>query len=93
VNGRAGRREIVLDRHCLEDLEYWTRTHRRLALRVLRLIEATIRDPFDGPGKPEQLRGELAGCWSRRIDHEHRLVYTVDDERVHFLAARHHYGG
>ncbi|MDD9981454.1 MAG: Txe/YoeB family addiction module toxin, partial [Gammaproteobacteria bacterium] len=35
---------------------------------------------------------ELAGCWSRRIDHEHRLVYTVDDERVHFLAARHHYG-
>ena len=88
----TGRRAVVLDPHCLQDLEYWTRAHRRLALRVLGLIEATLRNPFDGPGKPERLRGNLAGCWSRRIDHEHRLVYQVHEDRVRFLAARHHYG-
>ena len=87
-----GRRDIVLDPHCLQDLEYWTRTERRTALRALRLIEATTRDPFGGPGKPERLRGELSGCGSRRMDSEHRLVYVVDEERVYFLAARHHYG-
>ena len=88
----TGRRDLVPDPHCLKDLEYWIRTNRRLALRALALIGASLRDPFDGPGKPERLRGNLAGCWSRRIDHEHRLVYQVNDERVYFLAARHHYG-
>ena len=87
----TGQRDIVLDPHCLQDLDYWTRSHRRLALRALRLIEATMRGPFDGPGKPERLRGELAGFWSRRIDDEHRLVYQVDEDRVYFVAARHHY--
>ena len=87
----TGRRNIVLDPNCPEDLEFWTRTRRRMALRALRLVEATMRDPFDGPGKPERLRGKLSGYWSRRIDHEHRLVYKVDDDRVYFLAARHHY--
>ena len=80
-----------MDPHFLEDLEYWARTDRRRTLRALKLVEATIRDPFEGPGKPEPLRGQLAGKWSRRIDQEHRLVYAVEGERVVFLAARHHY--
>lgn len=80
-----------MDPHFLEDLEYWTRTDRRRALRALKLVEATIRDPFEGPGKPEPLRGQLAGKWSRRIDQEHRLGYAVEGNRVFFLAARHHY--
>ncbi len=80
-----------MDSHFLEDLEYWARTDRRRTLRALKLVEATIRDPFEGPGKPEPLRGQLAGKWSRRIDQEHRLVYAVEGERVVFLAARHHY--
>ena len=80
-----------MDPHFLQDLEHWTRTNRRLAMRTLSLVEAALRDPFKGPGKPEPLRGELAGRWSRRIDQEHRLVYTVDANRVHFLAARYHY--
>lgn len=50
-----------------------------------------MRDPFMGPGKPEALRFELAGCWSRRITEEHRLVYRVTDERIDFLMARYHY--
>ncbi len=86
-----GQREAVMDPHFLEDLEYWTRTDRRRALRALRLVEAVLRDPFAGPGKPEPLRGQLAGKWSRRIDQEHRLVYEVEENRIYFLAARHHY--
>ena len=50
-----------------------------------------MRDPFKGPGKPEQLRFALSGCWSRRITQEHRLVYLVGDDRIQFLQARHHY--
>ena len=87
----SGRREAVMDPHFLEDLEHWTRTNRRRALRVLKLVEAVLRDPFDGPGKPEPLRGQLAGKWSRRIDQEHRLIYAVDEKRIYFLAARYHY--
>ena len=80
-----------MDPNFLQDLEYWTRTNRRLAIRTLSLVEAALRDPFKGPGKPEPLRGDLAGRWSRRIDQEHRLVYTVEPDRVHFLAARYPY--
>jgi len=87
----AQRREAVLDPSFLEDLTYWVRADRKRALRTLKLVEAVLRSPFDGIGKPEPLRRELAGRWSRRIDGEHRLVYQVTDERVHFLAARYHY--
>lgn len=80
-----------MDGNFLDDLEYWTRIDRRRALRTLRLVEDVLRDPFDGPGKSEPLRGQLEGKWSRRIDQEHRLIYQVDDDRVYFLAARHHY--
>ncbi|MCY3814147.1 MAG: Txe/YoeB family addiction module toxin [Gammaproteobacteria bacterium] len=80
-----------MDPAFIADLEYWTRTDRRRALRTLRLVEDVLRDPFTGAGKPEPLRGELRGKWSRRIDQEHRLVYEVSNERVYFLAARYHY--
>jgi toxin YoeB len=74
-----------------EDLRYWVRSERSVAIRVLDLVEAVLRDPFQGPGKPEPLRYLLAGCWSRRITQEHRLVYRVSDESVDFLQARYHY--
>ncbi|MCY4012295.1 MAG: Txe/YoeB family addiction module toxin [Gammaproteobacteria bacterium] len=80
-----------MDSAFIADLEYWTRTDRRRALRTLRLVEDVLRDPFTGAGKPEPLRGELSGKWSRRIDQEHRLVYEVSQDRVYFLAARYHY--
>lgn len=76
----------------MEDLRSWVKTDRKTALRVLDLIEATLRDPFQGVGKPEPLRFELAGCWSRRITLEHRMVYEVSAGRIHFLQARYHYG-
>ncbi len=75
----------------LRDLTFWTRTDRRQTLRVLKLVDAVCRDPFAGIGKPEALHGDHAGRWSRRINKEHRLVYRVSADQVHFLAARHHY--
>ncbi|MDE0447337.1 MAG: Txe/YoeB family addiction module toxin [Spirochaetaceae bacterium] len=88
----ARRRNALFDQNCLHELEHRVRTDRRRALRILKLIEAVLRDPFGGPGKPEPLRGQLAGSWSRRIDQEHRLVYRVDTATVRFIAARYHYG-
>ncbi len=85
------RREAVFDPAFLEDLDFWVRTDRRRALRILRLVEAVLLDPFKGIGKPEPLRGSLAGRWSRRIDAEHRLVYQASADRACFLAARYHY--
>jgi toxin YoeB len=64
---------------------------RKVAFRVLDLIEAALRDPFTGIGKPEPLKHQLAGAWSRRITQEHRLVYLVQGDRIDFLQARFHY--
>jgi toxin YoeB len=75
-----------------QDLRYWVERDRRVALRVLDLVEAVMRDPFQGVGKPEPLKHVLAGAWSRRITEEHRLVYAVSANRIDFLQARYHYG-
>ncbi len=75
----------------IEDLRYWVETDRRVALRALDLVEAVMRDPFTGIGKPEPLKYLLAGAWSRRLTQEHRVVYLVSEERVDFLQARYHY--
>ena len=88
---RGSSRQAVFHREFLEDLRYWVKTERSTAIRVLDLVEATIRNPFEGVGKPERLRHQLAACWSRRITQEHRLVYQVGDERIEFLQARYHY--
>jgi toxin YoeB len=74
-----------------EDLRHWVETDRRVALHILELAEAVLRDPFTGIGKPEPLKYMLAGCWARRITQEHRLVYKVTGQRIDFLQARYHY--
>lgn len=74
-----------------EDLRFGVSSERSMALKVLDLVEAVMRDPFHGPGKPERLKYVLAGCWSRRITQEHRVVYRVTGEAVDFLQARYHY--
>lgn len=75
-----------------EDLQYWVQYDAKMAKRLLRLIEETQRDPFRGTGKPEPLRGELSGWWSKRIDREHRLIYRVDGDRLIIAQAKGHYG-
>ena len=75
----------------LDDLRYWLKTDRRLAERILTLLEEIRRTPFEGTGKPEPLRFQLVGCWSRRIDREHRLVYQVEETEIVVIACRFHY--
>lgn len=88
---RAAERRAVFHPEFIEDLRYWVNSERSIALRVLDLVEAALRDSFRGAGKPEPLRYLLAGCWSRRVTQEHRLVYRVSDERIDFLQALYHY--
>jgi toxin YoeB len=87
----SGERLLVFDRDFLEDLSHWVATDRKVALRILELVESIRRDPFEGIGKPEPLRHLGSGVWSRRITQEHRLVYRVKDDRVLFAQARYHY--
>ena len=84
-------RDLVFDRDFLEDLSHWVSKDRKVALKILELVEAIRRDPFKGIGKPEPLRHLGAGVWSRRITLEHRLVYIVKKDRLLFAQARYHY--
>jgi toxin YoeB len=74
-----------------EDFAWWIEKDRKKALRIVKLIREVQRDPFHGTGKPEPLKHELAGCWSRRIDKEHRLVYQVKENTIRILACRYHF--
>jgi toxin YoeB len=87
----GNQRDAVFQAEFREDLRYWVETDRRTALRIFALIEAVLRDPFDGIGKPEPLKYLGAGVWSRRVTQEHRLVYVVSDARIDFVQARYHY--
>ena len=82
---------MIVQDECLEDLRHWVETNRKTALRVLDLIEAALRDPFEGIGKPEPLRHLGPDLWSRRITGVDRLVYRVTGDSVDFLQARYHY--
>lgn len=87
----AGPREAIFHPEFREDLRHWVATEWKVALRVLELVEAVLREPFTGTGKPEPLKHLLAGAWSRRVTEEHRLIYLVRGRRIDFLQARYHY--
>jgi len=84
-------RSLEFDAAAFEDLAWWISKDREQALRIVRLIREVQRDPLRGDGKPEPLKHELRGCWSRRIDREHRLVYEVTEAKIRILACRYHY--
>lgn len=84
-------RIAVFHPELIEDLRYWVERDRRIALKAFDLIEAILREPFSGPGKPEPLKYRLAGAWSRRLTQEHRIVYLVSKNQIDFLQARYHY--
>ena len=88
---RPVERVAVISSNFRNDLRYWIETDRKIALRVLDLMASVLDDHFGGIGKPEPLRFELAGCGSRRVTQEHRLVYRVTGDRVEFHQARYHY--
>lgn len=70
---------------------YWIKVDRKVALRILDIVEAVMKNPFEGIGKPEPLRFLGSGVWSRRITQEHRLVYVVRDDKIDFVQCRYHY--
>ena len=82
---------MEFDPSAFEDLAWWIQHDRKKALKIVKLLKEVQRTPFEGTGKPEALKHELAGCWSRRIDQEHRLVYEVRDDKIRVLACRYHY--
>lgn len=87
----ARSRDCVLQDEFREDLRSWVESDRRVAFRVLSLVEAVRAEPFAGLGKPEPLRHLGRDVWSRRLTQEHRLVYLVAHDRIDFLQARYHY--
>jgi toxin YoeB len=87
----SGARPTAFSTHFREDLTHWVETDRKIALRVLGLVEAVVRDPFRGIGKPEALRHLGSNLWSRRVTQEHRLVYLVRADRIDVLQCRYHY--
>ena len=84
-------RNLEFDSSGFEDLAWWVEKDRKKALKIIKLIKEIQKNPFEGIGKPEPLKHDLSGCWSRRIDREHRLVYQVSDEKIRILACRYHY--
>lgn len=84
-------RTAVFHAEFIEDLRYWVETDRKLTIRAFDLIEAILRDPFAGIGKPEPLKYLSPRAWSRRLTQEHRIVYLVRENQVDFLQARYHY--
>jgi toxin YoeB len=85
------KRSLEFDAAAFEDLAWWVDQDRVQAQRILRLIREIQREPFTGLGKPEPLKHQLSGCWSRRIDQRHRIVYQVQQDKIRILACRYHY--
>jgi toxin YoeB len=83
--------ELVWQTNAREDYLYWQKTDGKILLRINELIKDCLRSPFKGIGKPELLKGNYSGYWSRRINDEHRLVYKIVQERLHILQCRFHY--
>lgn len=77
--------------HAWEQYLHWQRSDKAMQRKINRLIEECLRHPFEGTGKPEPLRGDLSGFWSRRIDREHRLVYRATAGELQIIQCRYHY--
>ncbi|OOR99560.1 toxin YoeB [Haemophilus paracuniculus] len=82
---------ITFSDHAWDDYLYWQQTDKKMLKRINELIKAITSSPFEGIGKPEPLKHNLAGFWSRRINEEHRLVYTIKDQAILIAACRYHY--
>jgi len=84
-------RNLSWDKNAWEDYLWWYQSNPKSIKKINELIKECLRDPFKGKGKPEALKADLSGYWSRRISGEHRLVYTVTDEFINIMQCRFHY--
>ena len=82
---------IQFEKEAWQELGWWIKNHPKIALKIVELIEAVTKTPFEGIGKPEPLRNNWKGYWSRRITDEHRLVYKVENRLITIFAVKGHY--
>ncbi len=82
---------LEFEKEAWEDIEYWKRTNRKKLAKILKLIDAIQRSPWEGIGKPEALKHMIAGSWSRRIDKTNRLVYIIENDTLKIIQCRYHY--
>jgi toxin YoeB len=85
-------KRIVFESSAFADFNDWVKLDKKIHRKIIELIKDIIRHPFQGLGKPEALKHDLSGYWSRRIDREHRLVYKVTNEEIIILSCKYHYG-
>jgi len=83
--------KLIFSEHAWEDYLYWQRTDKKVVSRINKLIKETMREPFEGIGKPEPLKHNLAGYWSRRINEEDRMIYKVTEDALLIAQLRYHY--
>lgn len=83
--------KVIFHEQAWDDYIYWQQQDRKMLVRLNGLIKECTRAPFDGTGKPEPLKGQLSGWWSRRLNREHRLVYRVEDDQLLIAQCRYHY--
>ena len=84
-------RDLYWDNKAWQDYLYWQRQNKKTLKRINKLIQNTLTTPFEGMGKPEPLKENLSGYWSRRIDETNRLVYRVTEEYIKIISCRYHY--
>ena len=84
-------KSILLEKNAVEDFEYWNKNDLKILKKIAELLLPIMRNPFEGIGKPEPLKGDLKGYWSRRITDEHRIVYTVTTDTIIVIACKTHY--
>mgnify|MGYP003477539028 FL=1 len=82
---------LIFSDKAWEEYMYWQNTDKQILKKINQLIKDIKREPFEGVGKPEPLKYELSGFWSRRISDEHRLVYEVSDSYIAIVSCRFHY--
>jgi len=83
--------QITFSPQAKDDLEFWLKTNKTTAKKIVQLIEDIKQNPFDGIGKPEPLKHQLSGFWSRRINREHRLIYQISENSIFIFSAKGHY--
>ena len=84
-------KSILFEKTAFEDIAYWIKTDVRMMKKIIQLLENIQQSPYEGLGKPEALKHQLQGHWSRRIDAEHRLIYRIDDVAIIIISCRYHY--
>ena len=84
-------RELIFQKEALEEYNDWKKTNYKISKRIKQLLNAIQQDPFEGIGKPEPLKYDLVGYWSRRVTKEHRLVYQVSHDSIIIISCKYHY--